>query len=357
MRSFIYNSHPGRVIFGAGTLATALSGELERLGCKCVLILSTPGHEARTRAIAAQLGVGMRNIFAGARMHTPVAITEQAVALATELRADGLLAVGGGSTIGLGKAIAFRTDLPQIVVPTTYAGSEMTSILGQTEQGAKKTLTSPKVLPEVVIYDVDLTMTLPARVCVTSGMNGIAHAVEALYSRDHNPLISSMAQEGIRALVGALPRIAANPSDREARSDALYGAWLCGICLGSVGMALHHKLCHTLGGSFDLPHAETHTVVLPHALAYNAAAIPEAMVQLRAVLGTDPAGALHELAGRLGAPRSLQELGMQESSIDDAARRALANPYWNPRPLEFEAIRSLIARAWAGQAPQAQSAL
>jgi maleylacetate reductase len=356
MNSFIYNSHPGRVIFGAGTLATALPGELERLGCKSVLILSTPGHEARARAIAGQLQASTRNIFAGARMHTPVAITEEAVALATELHADGLLAVGGGSTIGLGKAIALRTDLPQVVIPTTYAGSEMTSLLGQTERGVKTTSTSSKVLPEVVIYDVDLTMTLPARLSVTSGMNGVAHAVEALYSQNRNPLISTIALEGIRALVGALPRIVEEPNNREARSDALYGAWLCGMCLGSVGMALHHKLCHTLGGSFDLPHAETHTIVLPHALAYNAPEIPEAMTQLRTVLGTDPATALHELAGSLGAPGSLRELGMQESSIADAARRALANPYWNPRSLEFEAIRSLIARAWAGQAPQVESA-
>src|SRR6266702_4224475 len=267
MRSFVYKSHPGKVIFGAGTLTTALPGEVERLGCERLLILSTPGHEALAQAIAERLGVGTRNVFAGARMHTPVAVTEQALAVAAQLHADGLLAVGGGSTIGLGKAIALRTDLPQIVVPTTYAGSEMTPILGQTEDGIKTTLNSPQVLPEVVIYDADLTMTLPAALSTASGMNAIAHAVEALYARDRNPLVSLMALEGIAALVGALPRIVVDPGDRRARANALYGAWLCGICLGAVGMALHHKLCHTLGGTFDLPHAETHTIVLPHALA------------------------------------------------------------------------------------------
>src|SRR5262249_49398149 len=161
-----------------------------------------------------------------------------------------------------------RTDLPQIVVPTTYAGSEMTPILGETAGGAKTTQKTLKVLPEVVIYDVELTLSLPVAISGVSGMNAIAHAIEALYAQDANPVIELMALEGIRALAGALPRIAEAPKDVEARSDALYGAWLCGVCLGSVGMALHHKLCHTLGGSFGLPHAETHTVVLPHATRY-----------------------------------------------------------------------------------------
>jgi maleylacetate reductase len=351
MKSFVYNSHPGRVIFGAGTLITALPGEVERVGCERLLTLSTPGHEALARAIAERLG-GRTHVFAGARMHTPVPVTDQALAVVAQVRADGLLAVGGGSTIGLGKAIALRTDLPQIVVPTTYAGSEMTPILGQTEDGIKTTLNSPQVLPEVVIYDADLTMTLPAGLSAASGMNAIAHAVEALYARDRNPLISLMALEGIAALVRALPRISVDPGDRRARADALYGAWLCGTCLGAVGMALHHKLCHTLGGTFDLPHAATHTIVLPHALAYNAPAIPDVMTQLRTVLGEDPASALYEFADAFGAPRALKDLGMPEQGIDEVARRALANPYWNPRPLEFEPIQSLITRAWAGQTPE-----
>jgi alcohol dehydrogenase class IV len=182
--------------------------------------------------------------------------------------------VGGGSTTGLGKAIALATGLDQIVVPTTYAGSEMTPILGQTERGVKTTQRSPAILPEVVIYDVDLTLTLPPALTATSGLNAIAHAVEALYAQDRNPIVSLMAEEGIAALARSLPVLVDAASDLAARSDALYGAWLCGACLGAVGMALHHKLCHTLGGSFDLPHAETHAVVLPHAVAYNSAAAP-----------------------------------------------------------------------------------
>jgi alcohol dehydrogenase class IV len=210
------------------------------------------------------------------------------------------------------------------------------------------------VLPETVIYDVDLTLSLPASLAATSGINAIAHAVEALYARDRNPVISLMAEEGIRALADALPCIMATPGDREARNQALYGAWLCGVCLGTVGMALHHKLCHTLGGTFDLPHAETHTIVLPHALAYNAPLVPDAVARIaRAIGATDPAQGLYDLARRLDAKLALRDIGMPESGIDRAAELAVTNAYWNPRPLELSAIRDLIAHAWSGAAPVA----
>ncbi|MBV8399756.1 MAG: maleylacetate reductase, partial [Acetobacteraceae bacterium] len=254
---------------------------------------------------------------------------------------------------GLGKAIALRTDLPQVVIPTTYAGSEATPILGETEGGRKTTQRSPQILPEVIIYDVDLTLTLPPALSVTSGMNAIAHAVEALYAQEANPVISMLAEAGIAAIARALPRIVTNPRDPEGRSDALYGAWLCGTCLGSVGMALHHKLCHVLGGTFDLPHAETHTVVLPHAVAYNAAAAPEALARVaRAVETTkNAAQGLFDLARNLGAPTSLREIGMPESGLDEAADLAVASPYWNPRPIERDAIRALLDDAWQGRCP------
>jgi len=287
-----------------------------------------------------------------ATMHTPVTVTERAMVLVRELRVDGLLAIGGGSTIGLSKAIALRTDLPQIAIPTTYAGSEMTPILGETSERAKKTIADPRVQPELVIYDVDLTLTLPARISAVSGLNAIAHAIEAMYAKESNPITSLTAIEGITALTRAFPAIAANPLDSEARADALYGAWLCGICLGAVGMALHHKLCHTLGGSFDLPHAETHAIVLPHALAYNAPAVPNTIARLQPILGDDPASGLHHLLVNTEAPHSLRELGMEERAIAKAADLALMNPYWNPRALTREGIRALIARAWAGEAPR-----
>jgi len=269
------------------------------------------------------------------------------------VKADCTVAIGGGSTTGLGKAIALRTDLPQIVVPTTYAGSEATPIVGETQDGRKTTQRNMKVLPEVIIYDVELTLTLPPGLSATSGINAIAHAVEALYTQDSNPVISMMAQEGIEALARALPLIVKTPNDKSARADALYGAWLCGVCLGAVGMALHHKLCHTLGGSFNLPHAETHTVILPHAVAYNTVAAPDTMAQVARALGsTTAAVGLFELARSLCAPASLKEIGMPESGIDRAAELATASPYWNPRPIDRSGIHLLIEDAFYGRPPR-----
>ncbi len=351
MQSFVYTGHPYRVVFGFGTRAR-LAEELERLGVRRALVLSTPEQRGMVEEIAASLGAGASGVFANAAMHTPVRVTAAALEAVRSVGADGLVAVGGGSTIGLGKAIALRTGLPQVALPTTYAGSEMTPILGETQDGKKTTQTTPKVLPKAVIYDVDLTLSLPVNLTVTSGMNSIAHAVESLYARERNPIISLMAEECIRAFGAALPKIVAAPRDGEARSDALYGAWLGGICLGGVGMALHHKLCHVLGGSFDLPHAETHTVVLPHALAYNAPAAPEAAAAVAKALGvTNAARGLYDLARTLKAPLALRDLGMPQDGIERAADIALQNPYWNPRPLERAAIRDLIARAWVGEAP------
>lgn len=230
------------------------------------------------------------------------------------------------------------------------AGSEMTPIIGQTENGVKTTQNTPKVLPEVVIYDIDFTLTLPPSLSATSGVNALAHAVEALYAQNGNPVIDLMAEEGVRALAKSLPIIVDDPSNTEARSDALYGAWLCASCLGLVGMSVHHKLCHVLGGTFNLPHADTHTIVLPHALAYNAPNVPDAMAKLARALGHDDAvEGLNVLLTKLKVKRGLKEVGMPEDGIDKAADLAVKNPYWNPRPIEREPIRELIRRAWAGE--------
>ena len=356
MQDFVYQNAPMRVVFGTGTLRR-LPDELSHLGVSRALVLATPRQKDLVADIGEMIGERFAGVFTGAVMHTPVEVTERAMEIVHELRADCLVAIGGGSTTGLGKAIALRTDLPQIVLPTSYAGSEMTPVVGQTSGGVKTTQSSPKILPETVIYDVDLTLTMPAKLSATSGINAIAHAVEALYARDRNPLVSLMAQESIRTLAQALPKICAQPGDGAARTDALYGAWLSGICLGAVGMSLHHKLCHTLGGSFNLPHAETHTVILPHALAYNAPAAPEAITRIAAALGVpDPALGLQDLARKLDVPLSLREIGMPESGIDQAADLAVKNPYWNPRPIERDAIRELIARAWRGDPPETTSA-
>jgi alcohol dehydrogenase class IV len=348
---FVYQASPRRVVFGGGTIA-AVPEEAERLGIVRALVVSTPHQAEHAEDLARLLGDRCAAVFPGARMHTPLATTEAAMAIVEAERIDGTIAIGGGSATGLGKAIAWRTGLPQLVVPTTYAGSEMTDILGETVGGEKKTIRDPKIVPETVVYDVDLTVGLPVGLSVTSGMNAIAHAVEGLYAPDGNPVVSLLAEEGIRALGRAIPAIVADPASDAARTDALYGAWLCGIVLGSTSMALHHKLCHVLGGSFDLPHAETHTVILPHAAAYNAPGAAQAMERVARALGAPSAApALYDLAKNAGGPVSLRELGMAEDSLDRAADSAAANPYRNPRPIERDAIRALLDDAWHGRRP------
>jgi maleylacetate reductase len=344
MQPFIYTALPTRVIFGRGKIAEA-ANEAKRLGMKCPLVVTTPHQVEQGSALAQAVGGAH---WMGAAMHTPVKETEAALEFYREREADGVVSLGGGSSTGLGKAIAFRTNCPQLVIPTSYAGSEMTNILGETADGAKITKRDPKIQPESVIYDPDLLDTLPDKFAATSGMNAIAHAVEGLYAVDGNPIVSLMAEEGIRALASALPK------GKAGHEEALYGAWLCGTVLGSAAMALHHKLCHVLGGTFDMPHAETHTVILPHATAYNAVGADDAMHRIARALGTQSAaGGLYDLAKKLGAPLTLKELGMPEAGLDKAADIAVSNPYPNPRKLERDAIRKLLDDAYHGRRPTA----
>lgn len=351
MKAFVYSAQPSRVVFGAGAL-DKLGTEIERLGAKRALVLSTPEQRSTAEDVAARLGPRAAAVYDKAVMHVPVETAEAARALARELDADCCVAVGGGSTIGLGKAIALTSALPILAIPTTFAGSEMTPIYGITAQGEKKTGRDTRVLPKTVIYDPRLLLTLPAKIAGPSGMNAIAHCAEALYAQDANPIASLMAEEGIRTLAASLPVVVKEPGNLEAKSDALYGAWLAGTCLGQVGMALHHKLCHTLGGSFNLPHAETHTVVLPHALQYNRDCAAEAMQRIsRALGGGDPASGLYDLARAIGAPVALKDIGMAREGLERAAWLATQNPYYNPRAIEREGILALLTAAWNGERP------
>ncbi len=351
MRDFAATLNPVRVRFGTN-MDWAVAEEVARLGLARVLVLSTRPQAEAASVLAQGLGALCCGLFAGAVMHTPVEVTEAALAEAERLGADGLVSFGGGSTIGLGKAIALRTGLPQVAVPTTYAGSEATPILGQTEGGRKTTLRDAAVLPQAIVYDVARTATLPVGMTMTSGLNALAHAVAALQAPDASPVSDMMAGAGITAMIPALRRLRSDPSDIEARSDALYGAWMCGTVLGQVTMSLHHKLCHVLGGTFDLPHAETHSVMLPHSTAFNAAAVGVRLDPLRAVLdGAEPGPGLASLARMLEVPTALRDLGMPEDGIDRAADLAMDQAYWNPRPLARREVRDLIIRAWGGDPP------
>ena len=378
-RSFVHVGLPSRTIFGGGSLDT-LEREIDRLSAKRVLVLCTPRQRALAEAVTQRLGARAAGIFDQAVMHVPIETAVAARRAAQELGADGSIAIGGGSTIGLAKALALPADVlaaasggeavagaavpPMVAIPTTFSGSEMTPLYGVTAGGQKKTGRDGRVMARVVIYDPWLLANLPPAVAGPSGMNAIAHCAEALYAEDASPITSLMAEEGMRALAASLPRVVGVGSGPigvdvrgEARAEALYGAWLAGCCLGAVGMALHHKLCHTLGGSFNLPHAETHTIVLPHALRYNREAAPEAMARMSRALtaagpgAADPAARLHDLARALGAPLGLRQLGLPAEALDQVADLALRNPYYNPRPLERAAIRQLLQDAWEGRRP------
>jgi len=352
LSSFVYQALPGRVVFGAGALLQ-LESELDALGARRALVLCTPDQRHAAEAIVARLGSRAAGVFDRATMHVPLEVAREAREVARERNADCAIAIGGGSTIGLGKAIALDSGLPILAIPTTYAGSEMTPIYGITQDGEKRTGTDARVLPRTVIYDPQLTLTLPVGLSVTSGINAIAHAAEGLYAATGNPVTRLMAQEGIRALAAGLPAIHADPADLEARGSALYGAWLCGTVLAHGGMALHHKLCHTLGGSFNLPHAPTHTVVLPYVLAFNAPCAEEAMRRMAEALNSkgSAAAGVWDLAHRNGAPTSLRQLGMTEADLDRAADIATERPYWNPRPAGHVAVRAVLQAAFDGVRP------
>jgi alcohol dehydrogenase class IV len=358
MDPFEYNANPGRVVFGPGSIKK-LPKEIRQLSLKSPLLLTTPQqveHGSELAKILEDASITPAGAYNNATMHTPSHITEEAMGYVKTRSADCVVSIGGGSTIGLGKAISVRTGLPHICIPTTYAGSEMTPILGETQDGKKTTRIDSKILPGTVIYDVNLTMTLPAALSATSGVNAIAHAVEALYSTKKNPIIDMFALEGVKALAESLPEIVNDPQSQSAREKAQYGAWLCGVCLGSSSMALHHKLCHTLGGSFNLPHAETHTIVLPHAISYNAPNVQDAMKKLASVLPgseRDATKGLNVLLEKLKVKRALKDFGMKEEDVDKAADIAVSNQYPNPRELERDKIREVIRRCWAGEPARA----
>jgi maleylacetate reductase len=349
MKSFVFAASPGRVVFGPGTL-DHLPREIEQLGAKRALVLSTPQQSDLARDISARLGHRSVGTHPHAVMHVPVEVARRAVYEARRLDADCIVAAGGGSTIGLAKAVALHSALPILAVPTTYAGSEMTPIYGLTDAGLKTTGRDRRVLPRTVIYDPCLTVDLPLTMSITSGFNAIAHAAEALYAENANPIANLMAEEGIRALAHGLPGVKADPSNLDSRSDCLYGAWLCGAVLGMANMALHHKLCHVLGGSWNLPHAETHTVILPHALAYNYRATPGPMRRIeRAMNATDAPGAIFSLMQKLGAPTSLQEIGMKHENLARAASLVMERPYYNPAPVTYEGVKALLDDAFVGR--------
>ncbi|RYY51249.1 MAG: maleylacetate reductase [Actinomycetales bacterium] len=349
-----------RVRFGTGRAARELGDEVARRGSRRVMVLASPRELALAERMSA--GVGVTAWFDDVVQHVPVEKAEAARAVADTQDVDLLVAVGGGSTVGLAKAVALTTGLPIVAVPTTYAGSEATNVWGMTEDRVKRTGVDDRVLPGTVIYDASLTSSLPVPLSVASGLNALAHCVDSLWAPRTDPIDQALALEGARALGTALAGLVSRPDDLVAREQALYGCYLAAVAFASAGSGLHHKICHVLGGTFDLPHAETHAVVLPHVLALNGPAVPQAVGRLALALGADPrdprppaelaVATVDDLYRRLDAPRRLVDHGFRAADVPRATAAVLAAaPPSNPAPLDESTVRSLLTDALDGAGP------
>ena len=358
MTPFTYDQLPARIVFGAGRLAEG-GAEAERLDGQRVMLISDWAATAPAAAVTAQLGSRLALAWDEVAQHVPVELADRARAAASEANIDCVVCIGGGSSTGLAKALALSHGVPILAVPTTYAGSEQTPIYGLTGGRHKQTGKNPIVQPKTVVYDPELTVGLPPQVTGPSAFNALAHSVESLYAPGHNPITSVLALEGVRAIHDSLPTVMTSPGDVDARGMLLYGAYLSGVALGTTAAGLHHKLCHVLGGRFNLVHADAHSVILPHAIAFNAPALPDEMARLAAALGApggDPASALWELAVASNVPTRLADLAGHDGllKLDDlagAAHAAAEEITVNPRPVTEADLLGILERAYEGERP------
>lgn len=348
---FVHESLSQRVVFALGSAPEAVAAEVAALGAGRVMLIASDRAAVFADPIAAQLAVVRRHDEVV--MHVPVEVAEQARAAAAESRADVVVTVGGGSTTGLAKAVALTTGLPIIAVPTTYAGSEATNVWGLTDGGTKTTGVDEKVLPRSIVYDAALLTSLPAEMAVASGLNALAHCIDSMWGPRVDPIDQALAGEGIRALSAGLPQVALDGGDIEGIEQTLYGAYLAAVAFSSAGSGMHHKICHVLGGMFNLPHAQTHAVVLPYVLAFNAPNAPEAERRIAAGFGS--AGAIEGLAklrATVKAPAELRDHGMPEDGIAKAIEPILAAiPDNNPTPVTPENLAALLHALWEGDLP------
>lgn len=354
MRAFTYEQSASRIVFGEGYLSRVVE-EVDRFDAGKVLLIADDMAKTEGDRIEADLAGRVVARIGEIRPHVPVDDVDAARRVADDRDVDLVVTVGGGSTTGLGKAILLERELAFVAIPTTYAGSEMTPIYGITGGAVKRTGRDPRVKPDTVIYDVALTVSLPMNVTAGSVMNALAHCVEALYAEQRNPIVSLMALDGVSAMSRGSGEVAREPTDLEGRSNLQYGAFLAGSALGSVGMAIHHKICHVLGGTYGLAHGDANAVMLPHVVAYNGVAEPEVIDALSSSLdGAEPAVALYDIARILGAPASLAELGVAEADLDDAAEMVVTNGGYNPRSIELGWIRRLLDDAYRGRRPDSK---
>ncbi|GAA1288278.1 maleylacetate reductase [Planotetraspora silvatica] len=338
-----------RVLFGTGAAADNAVAAVEELGARRILLVHDAFAVALADAIAERAPVVRR--IDEIVQHVPVENAERATAVAAAADVDAIVAIGGGSVTGLAKAVALRTGAPIVAIPTTFAGSEATDVWGMTKGQRKTTGVDPRVLPKVVVYDAALSAGLPTTLAVASGLNAVAHAVDGFWAPRADPINRALGTEGLRALFPGLRGLIADPGDLDAREQTLYGAYLAAVAFASAGSGLHHKICHTLGGAYNLPHAETHAIVLPYVTAFNAPFAPDAAERIQELLGVPNAAAgLDALRAELGAPASLAAIGLKESDIRRAAELALpAVPPSNPRPVTVSDLEGIMRAAWVGE--------
>ncbi|MPV36030.1 maleylacetate reductase [Georgenia subflava] len=369
---FVYETAPTRVVFGRGTVRTALPGEIDRLGASRVMVLTGKVHQSLAHTAVTPFADAVVSFFADAEEHVPAPVADRAVARARDARPDLLLSLGGGSATGTAKIVARDLRVPILAVPTTYAGSEATPVWGLTREGRKETGEDAAVRPRTVVLDPDLTDQLPRTLAVASGINALAHAVEAYWAPGANPISSAMADEAVRALAAGLRGVGPEGLARAqapenaltdpvgvwagtptaAGEQLLYGAYLAGATLAAAGSGLHHKICHVLGGAFNLPHAALHAVVLPHVLALNAPAVPAVAGRIARALDADEAvSGLRGLAASVAAPRTLAQIGLHFRQLDEAVDRVSATlPIDNPRPVGKNEVRAVLTAAYGERA-------
>lgn len=343
----VHTTWPQRVVVGAGARHT-LPDEVDRLGASRVFLISTRSAAAAAHELTDDLGARLGARWGRPVVHTPVTVTEEAMGPLNAAGCDVLLAIGGGSATGLSKALAARTGLPQIVVPTTYAGSEVTPTLGETADGVKTTRRDPALVPDTVVYDPELTVSMPAGLTLTSAMNALAHAVEALWAPDATMVTDGLATESAQGILAGLPEVLTDLGDVPARGRLQEAAWLAGLCLAQTRMGLHHQLAHALGGAFDLPHAELHAMLLPHVMAFNLPFARRAEERLVRSVGADPVAVVRALAAFYDGPRTLRDLGVPHEGLEAIAERVVAEPYPNPRPLVLHEVSGLLDAVWFG---------
>lgn len=349
---FTRTTLPGRIVFADGAIG-GLGEELDRLQARRVMVIAA-GRDGHLADVAGQaLGHREHKVWTEVRRHVPTEVASRAVAAAGEHNVDALLAIGGGSAIGLGKAVAVSSGLPLVCVPTTYSGSEMTPIYGLTTGSDKKTARDIKALPKVVVYDPALVTTLPASVVGPSAMNALAHCAEALWAPQTDPISDAVALEGARRLQRHLRAAYAGP-DAGARGQVLIASCMAGLVVGTVGTSLHHGLCHLLGGLFDTPHADTHAIMLPYVIDYLRPAVPLAVERLSAAISAPPgelADTIWSLARAVGTPHGLREIGVTEAQVNQAAEAALAKGLTSPRTLDRAGLHRVLDNAWRGMVP------